>query len=356
MYGRLARFNKKAPTTVKLPYITFNPHILKPLVSSKEFGTSNFLVGVFVDPGIKNCAIRIAHYDLDTGAKTTRLQLNFDFTHESLTTEFVTTGYGIDTIYYTNVSKALDEYSELFRWAHYIVIESQLPINYDLVRMSQHITTYLMMTVKDKGFRPLIIEIDPKLKSRMLGAPPKMTKPQLKVWCKNKAVAILRERGDTVTADMIEKVRKGDDHGDTVCYEEIWWMILRDGLNTPPIPQDIHLKSTKLAEGGTHNVGPQLLATFMELHDPARPQGSTDPIALATARLSSIPFVAPDKKPSRLHIQRDTPLPVVEIVPIVRRSRLLIQTTSDPQCPNENNIPLIGSILKDNVSQQPNLQ
>lgn len=236
--------NKKAPTGAKAPYIIFNPHTLPPLQPSHTLKPGwHAIVVTTIDPGIVNCAVRQAVYCLETRRVGTNMQILINFTHESFQRTTVTIpgnvipeAVGIDTQYYINAMKALDEFMPQFRWCHYIVIESQLPINYDLVRMSQHITTYLMQGVKDQGFRPLIIEIDPHLKSRMLGAP-RLKKPQLKVWCRDKAIEILTARGDVETARLIERSSKDDDHGDTVCYEAIWLMILQGDLHTPPVPE-----------------------------------------------------------------------------------------------------------------------
>jgi hypothetical protein len=242
MYRRAARYNKKRqPTANKPPYAIRNPHSKSPLVPAKHINV------VAIDPGIKNCAIRVASMDLKTRAITTQLQMVFDFTHSSLTAD--SKGIGLDTAHYTNIPKVLDKYVDFFRWSHYIVIESQLPINYDLTRMSSELMMYFTLRVRDEGYRPLIIEIDPHLKSRMLDAPPKMSKPQLKTWARNKAIEILKERGDNETAQMIMEVTKGDDHGDTVCYEAVWWLILQGHLHVPPLPdmtgQDVHIEDSK---------------------------------------------------------------------------------------------------------------
>ena len=233
-YRRLKRFNKKAPTSEKPPYIIFNPHTLEPLLPSESVNKDYHVTTVAtLDPGIKNCGIRIATLDHETRQVKTCIQIKCDFTHESLNKK---ENLGSDTSYYVNTFRVLDPYIEYFRWCHYIVVESQMAINYDLVRMAQNIITYLMLRVENMGFRPLIIEIDNHLKSRMLNAPPKMKKPQLKKWCKERAIKELEARGDNATTDMIRKAPKGDDHGDTVCYEIVWFMMLSQGFNRPPLP------------------------------------------------------------------------------------------------------------------------
>ncbi|CAH6418698.1 Hypothetical protein POVN_LOCUS417 [uncultured virus] len=263
-YRRIGRFQKKAPTGVKAPYIVFNPHSLQPLVPSESINVDwHATIVVVIDPGIKNCAIRKASRNNRTGAVETIFQVKVDFTHESLTEGAGiltnTTGMGIETVYYANVKRALKEFIEHFCWCHYIIIESQLAINYDLVRMGQHLISFMMYVTEDKGFRPLIIEIDAHLKSRMLSAPPKMTKPQLKKWAREKAIELLKERGDFATARMIEKASKGDDHGDVVLYEVIWWLILEGHLHAPPLP-DI---AKHMLAGSKTKADPAALQAFL---------------------------------------------------------------------------------------------
>lgn len=233
---RLSRFNKNQPTQAKCPYIIFNPHLDKPALSSTDLypNTNPYIQLASIDPGIKNCCIRIERRTFDNGIMKvqTLIQIKIDFT---LTNSNPDINIGLDTIYYINCLSILEPYIPFFITSQYILIESQLPINYDMVRMSQHLITFLMMSVKNKGLKPLIVEIDSRFKSRIFGAPPKMTKPQLKKWAWEYAVSILKARGDNETANMILTCGKKDDHGDVICYTEAWWIILNAGVFSAPI-------------------------------------------------------------------------------------------------------------------------
>lgn len=306
---RLARFNKKAPTGAKAPYVIFNPHTLPPLVATSSIKAEwQVIIATIIDPGIYNCAIRQGIQDLVTLTVKTNMQIKADFTHESLNNTKIDIpgqAVGADTSYYAGACKVLDEFMFQFQWCHYIVVESQLPINYDLVRMSQHIISYIMAGVKDKGLRPLIIEIDPHLKSRMLDAPPKMSKPQLKKWCRNKAIEILIARGDHATAQLIKEASKGDDHGDVVCYEEIWWMILRGALHAPPVPASVKI----LERGADKKAPPGALAAFVNGDRlPLPPEAPVKVSRLNVVKPSRLNIVKPSRlnivttKPSRLKI------------------------------------------------------
>ena len=232
MYRRLARFNRKAPTGVKPPYIVFNPHTLPPCVRSSE----DHVMITAIDPGIKNCGLRVSIYSLVSGRSQTLLMCNLNFTHEAY---HQTGSCGIETHYYPAIFTAFEPHRHYFIASQYICVESQLPINYDLVRMSQHIITYLMTMIRDQGSRPLIIELDPHTKTRMLGAPPRMTKPQNKAWCRGMAIYFLKFDGEFECAQFLEQQGKGDDMGDVVCYEKCMILILTQGICRLPLPTTI---------------------------------------------------------------------------------------------------------------------
>jgi len=263
MHRHVAKYNRKAPTNHKQPYTVFNPHIgPAPLGSNIQIKSAldqsaeipsqcevesrgqphvleSFIQIMSVDPGIRNCGLRIEQRrlldNILVDVKTVimvRINFNEEDHLECKNPETVV----FDTSYYTRSTDILDKFLPYAIQCQYILIESQLPINYSMVRMSQHIITYLCLGVKNRGYRPLIIEIDPHLKSRLLHAPGKMKKPELKKWCRQKALDVLSARGDNVGHDAILKVGKGDDMGDTVCQCEAWWVILCGQLHAPPLP------------------------------------------------------------------------------------------------------------------------
>ena len=257
MHRHVAKYNRKAPTNHKQPYTVFNPHIgsaplgsntqiksaLDPSAEIESRGQPHVLESLIqimsVDPGIRNCGLRIEQRrlldNILVDVKTVimvRINFNEEDHLECKNPETVV----FDTSYYTRSTDILDKFLPYAIQCQYILIESQLPINYSMVRMSQHIITYLCLGVKNRGYRPLIIEIDPHLKSRLLHAPGKMKKPELKKWCRQKALDVLSARGDNVGHDAILKVGKGDDMGDTVCQCEAWWVILCGQLHAPPLP------------------------------------------------------------------------------------------------------------------------
>lgn len=197
-------------------YAIYNPHTLEPVLIEE-----NVIQIITIDPAIKTCAFRVAEKNLETKKIRTVIQELFDF--RCTENEFATPG----TTYYTNTFEILNKYKQYFRKSHYIIMEHQCSrASYNVIRMSQQILSYILMTVKNKGNRPLIIEIDARLKSSMLSLP-KMKKNDLKKKCLEYAIEILTKRGEFEILDKLKKMRKKDDIGDSICYEFIWWKILK---------------------------------------------------------------------------------------------------------------------------------
>ena len=208
-------------------------------------------IGVFIDPGIKNLAIRISRFYPDTNRIETITQNKMSTYDEYKKIErnpknVSNTGFdfGVDTAYYTGVCDCLDRLIHLMVLSHYIVIEEQYYENTLLIRLAQHIMAYLSVSLKNKGNRPLIIELSNKLKTRKLGAKGTMSKRETKNFCKEEAPKILRKRGDMVILDKIIGNGKGklDDHCDVICMDEVWWMhifpdMIRDGFVNKIVPR-----------------------------------------------------------------------------------------------------------------------
>jgi len=244
MHRRVARYNRKrTPTSPKPPYVIFNAHTQVACLSSLMVDAGPPWVQIAtIDPGIVNFCLRIERRCGD-GTTLTLVQDKYDFTQAREGESLI----GVDSQHYMRMVHILAPLIPLLTWCHYIVIESQMPINYDMVRMGQHIITFCLVNVSDQGLRPLIVEIDPRFKSTFFGAP-KMTKPQLKIWAWKMAVTILEERGDAATASMIKKCKKKDDHGDTVCYAEAWWQVLQQGAFTAPVTATMLLAPSPVNE------------------------------------------------------------------------------------------------------------
>lgn len=225
--------NKKNPTSynVKPPYIIYNPHEgPAPLNSPNE---KEKITITTIDPGRVNCGIYIGNYYLDEKKYWSKYlaRLNFVKTEE-------------EKCQYAESVKILDKLEEdysYFSQSHYIIIESQMAISYENTRMGQHLISYFLTKFKDTGKRPLIIEINSKIKTKLLGCPEKLTKYKYKKWCREKALELLKEKSleqdnKNKFIDLINKNKKSDDMGDVICYFEAWTKIMEGELNQVPMP------------------------------------------------------------------------------------------------------------------------
>jgi hypothetical protein len=217
--NRFNRFKKAKSNTEKDPlkfYSIFNPHSLIAPVYSKE---GKWIQVCAIDPAVKNCAIRVERWYPNNKIET------IEFSHSDFTLPYDKDNVqetGKENFFYTNSCDVLKEICENYlEECHYIVIESQLSFAYDNVRIQSHITCALCIYLKDKGNRPLIIEMDPKLKTRLLGAPAMKDKKQIKQWAIDKACEFFTEEGDLESLQFMKdlaKIRKSDDIADTKCY------------------------------------------------------------------------------------------------------------------------------------------
>ena len=136
--------------------------------------------------------------------------------------------------------ETLENEKKLFSSSHYIVIEAQMSVNYSLVRMGQHIISYLLTKVRDKGNRPLIIEISSQCKTKEFEDYPKgLSKYQYKKWCTQKAIQLLEERKSEGEKDFIyilKTSKKSDDMGDSVAQYYAWLSYMLGEYNRPSLP------------------------------------------------------------------------------------------------------------------------
>lgn len=214
--------NKKIGT-MKLPFCEFNPHE-KPAPVIKN---DNIIV-TSIDPGIVNCGVYVCCYNLK------------EKTHKSLFLARLT--FNQSENYYIESMKQferLEKENGFFSASHYIVIESQMTISYDNTRLCQHLITYFMHTMKNKGSLPLVIEITSQAKTRLLGCPKKLTKYQYKKWAAEKAVELLEDRGEECEEKYVQSIMtnsKKDDKSDAICQYYAWIKIMEGEGMKPTLP------------------------------------------------------------------------------------------------------------------------
>lgn len=118
-------------------------------------------------------------------------------------------------------------------------IERQLGFVYQNTRIFQHVLTFFMLYASSFKYPCIVMDIDSRLKSRMLNAPKGLRGNDLKQWAIEKAIEILGWRNDLTSIQMIRKDRrktktKGDDLSDTVIQMEAWFLLNNGIVTTAP--------------------------------------------------------------------------------------------------------------------------
>lgn len=120
--------------------------------------------------------------------------------------------------------------------ARIIGIERQMAVNYKASRMFQHVLTFFLLHVTHFKNYCIIMDIDPKLKGRVLGAPKGINKTGLKKWSLEHAIVLFNRRNDQLGLSILMNHRgkaetKGDDMADTNNQMEAWF-VLNGGVHT----------------------------------------------------------------------------------------------------------------------------
>lgn len=157
------------------------------------------------DPGKNNFDIRIERRRSTPGSKVcdsieTIIQSRrvVDYQRKPVNT-------GTRSISTQSIVDTLDNYSVYLDDLDVVIIEGQMDINNDMMHMQSTIITYFL--IKYPGV--LVLEPSSKLKGVNLGAPPGLSKPQLKSWGVDKALWLANKRGDDVFIDYIDAQIRG---------------------------------------------------------------------------------------------------------------------------------------------------
>lgn len=168
-----------------------------------------------VDPGRGNFACRIEKR-CDNGTIIPYLLMRIDFGH----------------LIIQEVTKFLIDREELIKTIDVLLIERQMPINYSMVRLSQHIESYIMT----KYPHVVVYEINPKVK------------PEKNI-CFEAAIEELEKGNDTKTIDFLidmqNKKEKCDDLCDTIGQIKGFLSLIREGPNKIPIGPELGVTSKK---------------------------------------------------------------------------------------------------------------
>lgn len=193
---------KKSNRPDKAAYTIYYPHSSN---REEREWTEDYLQFVSIDPGVETFSLRVERRYDDGVIHTYAMDrvAIMDKPGESKEP-------GDPNETFNNLSNLLEKYLELFQASHIFLIEKQLPENYWPLRVSQHAMSWLLIKLKDNPLLPDIIELDSKLKGRMLGAPKNVNSKGLKQWAKEEAMRLLELREDDNCIELLEKYRAYD--------------------------------------------------------------------------------------------------------------------------------------------------
>ena len=196
----------------------------------KDTSTKSFIT-VSIDVAIKNFAICVESRT-PVGVENIKFEV-VDFTKIGSNTAESSGTAAIDPIILGAAYTFLDSMSDLWPKCDLIGIERQMATNPKSSRMFQHVLSYFMMYYRARPkLDCIVIDINPKLKGRILKAPTNLNYKGLKAWAIEKAGEILQERGDQKTKDLLiahDKSKgkvKADDLADTICQMEALFLSL----------------------------------------------------------------------------------------------------------------------------------
>ena len=199
---------------------------------SRDWSSFKHITIVSLDPGITNLGIRIERRPFGHDVwKVEPLQFA-----NTCYKQFKTNTQTNSSALYRSITEYLKSLNDDIMCAHIILIEKQLPVNYHMVRVSQHLITYFMMILTSSNIHPLIVEIDSTGKTKILGAPKLTSKRQVKDWSVEKALQLSYIRQDwfSFMAILNATRNKSDDLADTLVQIEA--ICLHFGWGVTPIP------------------------------------------------------------------------------------------------------------------------
>jgi hypothetical protein len=215
----MSYFGNKTPKSESAdntPYTIYYPHTIE---HSNRVWLEKWYQVASIDPAKKNFALRIEKRYF------TGLVQTIVFEKVAVAEKTVDSKITICNTY-ENISKFLNKYKDQFLECHYIIIERQLPQNYQATRISQHTISYFSVTLHNNRLLTTIIEVDPKLKGKILGAPKNITNEQLKSWAVEYARKLLTQRNDTFALKVMDYYgRKQDDLADTIAQIEALFVL-----------------------------------------------------------------------------------------------------------------------------------
>jgi hypothetical protein len=185
-----------------------------------------------IDPGIVNLCFRIERRKLYGILDNVEVLLHANISFQKLKTN----EHSISRIYGA-ITSYIMEFKELLNELDLVLIERQMKVNYQSVRVSQHLITCFQTLLWNSPKNPLIMEIDAKVKSKVL-APKGIHQKVVKDWAVEKALQLcfLRRDWESFHNILWANKNKRDDLSDVIVQLEAAFKHL--SLSITPIPVD----------------------------------------------------------------------------------------------------------------------
>ena len=123
----------------------------------------------------------------------------------------------LDPRTYINMYNTLEKYKEIWDKCSVFIIEQQMSFgrknNTMAIKLGQHCYSYFLFNY---GVFKEIMEFPAYHKTKVLGAPRKLSKPERKKWAIEKAMSLLSQRGDNEIIDKLNSRKKRDDMSDCI--------------------------------------------------------------------------------------------------------------------------------------------
>lgn len=170
-------------------------------------------ITVGLDPAIKNFALGIETRNYGKQASTLHL-FKFGVKKKVENNE---------QYFCTDFIDMLDKYKEWWPQINLVVIERQMSTNPDAYRIAQHALTYFLLMCP----QAIIVEVNPKLKGKILGAPKGLTYAATKKWGIEIGKELLIERNDIIGLRALQGKGKKDDLCDVICELEAFFIYIQ---------------------------------------------------------------------------------------------------------------------------------
>lgn len=218
----------------KEKYTAYNPHSIEAVPTFDNSLPDKYIGIASIDPGSTNLGMYIMFMYEDMTPET-KLIKRFDLNEKDKFSD----SFNFER--YNEAIRQFDEYLHLFKNCHYILIETQMNKNPQMIRMSQHLITYMSIKLKDQGVLPKIIEISAELKTSLLQGPigkkkgqsSSQAKTARKNYCKELCKHIFIKFKDP-NIKIFDRAKKGqgknklDDTADTVCQAYAFLVLCQD--------------------------------------------------------------------------------------------------------------------------------